>query len=406
VARFRYKGIGSDGGIVTGDLRARDRSGAESALKARGLVPISIDERRSGQFSAGFASVLPQRKKVSARDLLVATREISVLLSAGVPLDRALQLMVKLGQDGPMKKISQELYLDVTNGSALSDAMAARGQVFPAYYAAMVRAGEAGGALPAVFSRLFEMLEKRAVLSAKLQSALIYPAIILLLTAVSIAVLLVLVIPEFKPIFRGAGDDLPWTTEMIVRLSDFAVAYGTVTLAGLLVAGLLLARMRLTDAQKVARDRFFLSLPFIGQLVRTLETSRFCRMLGTLRTNGVALVEGVTIAAETLQNRMVAAGIRQTIDPLAHGEGLSTPLRRVNVMPELALHLIEVGEESGKLDEMLIQVADIFDVETDQKIQTALSLLVPLVTVFLGMIVAFVIGSILSAIIGSYNMAF
>jgi len=337
---------------------------------------------------------------------MVFTREISVLLAAGVPLDRSLQLLVKVGENGPLKKVCENLLSNVSNGMSLSDAMQDQSEVFPPYYSGMVRAGEAGGALPVVFGRLFEMLEKRAVLSAKVQSALTYPLIILILMAVSVGVLMVLVIPEFKPIFSQAKDDLPWTTEAIIWLSDFTVEYGTIALAVLLAALIGLSKLRLTERQQLYRDQMLLMIPAIGPMLRTLETGRFCRMLGTLRSNGVTLIDAVQISADTLQNRVISRGIRQIIQPLSQGEGISRPLKKIDVLPDLALQLIEVGEESGKLDEMLIQVAEIFDVETDRKIQTALSLLVPLITVFLGLVVAFVIGSILSAMLGSYSIAF
>ena len=293
----------------------------------------------------------------------------------------------------------------VKGGASLADALASRGDVFPAFYVGMVRAGEAGGSQVMVLERLADMLERSEALKANIRSALLYPLLVLIITGISLVVLLVFVIPEFRPIFEDAGAELPLTTRIVIAFSDFAVEWGWLLLIGLLAALLGLRRFSVSEAGRMRLDRWLLGAPLLGELVRRIETARFCRSLGTLRANGVTLIDAVGIAAGTLGNRAVSEAARQTIGALAKGEGLSTPMRRTGCFPPLALQLIEVGEESGKLADMLLQVADVYDKEVERSIERLLALLAPLVTILLGFLIAFIIGSILAAILGTYDIA-
>jgi len=215
----------------------------------------------------------------------------------------------------------------------------------------------------------------------------------------------VFVIPEFRPIFEDAGIDLPLTTRIVLVFSDLAVEWGWLLLIGLLAALLALRRFSMSAAGRLGLDRRLLGAPLLGELVRRIETARFCRSLGTLRANGVTLIDAVAIAAGTLANKAVSQAALGITGPLAKGEGLSTPMRRTGCFPPLALQLIEVGEESGRLEDMLLQVADVYDKEVERSIQRLLAMLAPLVTILLGFLIAFIIGSILAAILGTYDIA-
>ncbi|MCH8167703.1 MAG: type II secretion system F family protein [Proteobacteria bacterium] len=403
MAQFEYRAIAPGGEVVLGEIAADSREAAIGGLRRKGVVPLRVAEARSSGGRRVFASL--KRRKPNVKDLMLFTRELAILLAAGIALDRALATLDRIVVDGPMQGLPGQVLDEVKGGASLADALASRGDVFPAFYVGMVRAGEAGGSQVLVLERLADMLERSEALKANIRSALLYPLLVLIITGVSLVVLLVFVIPEFRPIFEDAGAELPLTTRIVIAFSDFAVEWGWLLLIALLAALLALRRFSLSEAGRLRLDRWLLGAPLLGELVRRIETARFCRSLGTLRANGVTLIDAVGIAAGTLGNRAVSEAARQTIGPLAKGEGLSTPMRRTGCFPPLALQLIEVGEESGKLADMLLQVADVYDKEVERSIERLLALLAPLVTILLGFLIAFIIGSILAAILGTYDIA-
>ncbi|MHA1528080.1 MAG: type II secretion system F family protein [Alphaproteobacteria bacterium] len=403
MAQFEYRAIAPGGEVVLGEIAAASREAAIGGLRSKGVVPLRVAEARSNGRRRGFASL--RRRKAGVKDLMLFTRELAILLAAGIALDRALATLERIVIDGPMQGLPGQVLDAVKGGASLADALASRGDVFPAFYVGMVRAGEAGGSQVLVLERLANMLERSEALKASIRSALMYPLLVLIITGVSLVVLLVFVIPEFRPIFEDSGTDLPLTTRIVLVFSDLAVEWGWLLLIGLLAALLMLRRFSVSEAGRLRLDRWLLGAPLLGELVRRIETARFCRSLGTLRANGVALIDAVGIAAGTLANRAVSEAARGTVGPLAKGEGLSAPMRRTGCFPPLALQLIEVGEESGRLEDMLLQVADVYDKEVERSIQRLLAMLAPLVTILLGFLIAFIIGSILAAILGTYDIA-
>ncbi len=403
MAQFEYRAIAPGGEVLVGEIAADTREAAIGGLRHKGVVPLRVVEARSSGGRRVFASL--RRRKAGVKDLMLFTRELAILLAAGIPLDRALATLDRIVVDGPMQGLPGQVLDAVKGGASLADALQSRGDVFPAFYVGMVRAGEAGGSQVMVLERLANMLERSEALKASIRSALLYPLLVLIITGISLVVLLVFVIPEFRPIFEDSGTELPLTTRIVIAFSDFAVEWGWLLLIGLLAALLVLRSYTVSEAGRMRLDRWLLGAPLLGELVRRIETARFCRSLGTLRANGVALIDAVGIAAGTLGNRAVSEAARQTIGPLAKGEGLSTPMRRTGCFPPLALQLIEVGEESGRLADMLLQVADVYDKEVERSIQRLLAMLAPLVTILLGFLIAFIIGSILAAILGTYDIA-
>ena len=405
MARFEYRAIAPGGEVVLGEIAAASREAAIGGLRRKGVVPLRVAEARGGGGRGLFAALPRRRRKPGVKDLMLFTRELAILLAAGIALDRALATLERIVVDGPMRGLPGQVLDAVKGGASLADALALRGDVFPAFYVGMVRAGEAGGSQVMVLERLANMLERSEALKANIRSALLYPLLVLIITGISLVVLLVFVIPEFRPIFEDAGAELPLTTRIVIAFSDFAVEWGWLLLIGLLAALLALRRFSVSEAGRMRLDRWLLGAPLLGELVRRIETARFCRSLGTLRANGVTLIDAVGIAAGTLGNRAVAEAARRTVGPLAKGEGLSSPMRRTGCFPPLALQLIEVGEESGKLADMLLQVADVYDKEVERSIERLLTMLAPLVTILLGFLIAFIIGSILAAILGTYDIA-
>ncbi len=404
MSEFDYTALGDGGEVRKGLLSADNREAAIAEIRGRGLVPLRVSPRRGGGGLALPALRVFGPRRVQEKDLMLFTRELRILLAAGLPIDRALAKLETILSTGPMREVPVRLLAALRSGASLGAALSQQGEVFPAFYVGMVKAGEAGGFLVEVLARLGRMLERSVALKAKIGAALAYPLLVLALTGLSLVVLLVFVVPEFRPMLEESGVELPLMTRAVFAVSGLVTEHGQLLLAGLLALLLAIRGLGLSEGGRARLDRWTLGLPMIGSLVRTIETARFCRSLGTLRANGVALVEAVGIAAGTLTNRAVQEAARRIAEPLARGEGLARPLRATGLFPDLALQLIEVGEESGRLEEMLLQVAEVYDEEVERRIQQALALLAPLVTVFLGILVALIIGSILGAILSSYEI--
>jgi len=406
MASFRYKAVDPDGQILEGVEDAPSREVLIGRLRDKGAIPIRA-EVSSGPASreTGRRSLF-ERKRANLKDIARFSRDLSVMLQSGLPLDQALSTLVKFEPSAPVRQLTSEMLARIQGGATLSDAVDAAGPVFPTFYAGMVRAAEAGGTLNEVMARLAAMLESRQALAEQVRSALLYPALVLLLTGVSLVVLLTMVIPQFRPMFEQAGKDLPTTTQIVLAVSDtvrdrfWAIGMG-------ILAVIIAIRWHNTSAAGRRRfDRLTLATPLIGQLIRRLETARLCRVLGSLLQNGVTLMDAVPISARTVANRSMAETFGRVAGPLARGEGLARPLADTGVLPPLAIHLIQVGEEGGQLHQMLLRIADIYDVETKRTIERLLTLLVPVVTIGLGVLIAFIIGSMMSAILQSYDLAF
>lgn len=400
--RFLFKALASNGQVKTGALTAANRDEVEMKLKADGLVPLEMRERRF-RLPMEKLSLTPFARSASIQEVIFFTREMATLVGAGLPLDRALGVLSSQG-DRPMNTVAQDILKSISGGKSLSEALEEHPDVFTQLYVGMIGSGEAGGDVKTALQRLYEMLDKQEKTASKVRSAMTYPIIVLVLTGLSLVVMLCLVVPQFKPMFERSADTLPMSTRIVLASSDFILAYGLVSGGGLLLLLLIVLRLRLPKRFKASIDRFLLGLPLFGPMLRALEVSRFCRVLGTLRLNGLTLVEAMTVAEGTIRSSVIAGAVRHAHGQMSQGDGLAAPLANLSVFPSIAIEMISVGEESGKLDEMLLQAADVLDEDADRKIQSLLSLLVPLVTVLLGAIVAVVIGSILSAIMGTYRL--
>lgn len=405
MARFQYKALVRGGEVVVGQVDSDSRAGAIGVLRGQGMVPLQVQPGREAAARRPLFGGLFRRRRVSDRDLMLFTREFAILLGAGLPVDRALSMLDRILDDGPLRGVAGGLLEAIRGGSPLAQAMEARPAIFPAFYIGMIRAGESGGVMVDVLTRLGTMLERREALKASVRSALTYPMLVLALTGLSLVVLLVYVVPEFQPMFEESGIEPPLSTRIVFAASETVSRWGWLLAAGLLALLLALRGIGLGERNRRRLDGWMLRAPVIGGLLRRIETARFCRSLGTLRANGVVLIEAIGVAAGTLSNRAVAEAARRLAGPLSRGEGLARPMRRSGLFPPLALQLIEVGEESGELHPMLLQVADIYDTEVERALQRALALLAPGVTILLGAVIAFIVGSMLGAILGSYDLA-
>jgi general secretion pathway protein F len=406
MAQFQYRAADGDGKILEGTIEAGEASLAVSRLQDRGLIPLRVTE--AGKARGGIASIaLPTisfKRGVRGRDLLIFTHEMSTLLASGLPLDRSLSILAELAERPEMKRVVADILQSVQRGKSLAEAMAQHPKVFQPLYVNMVKAGEIGGVLDAVLLRLTEYLERADELRDEVRSALVYPVILTIVAMGSVTILLTYVLPKFAAIFSQAGQALPTSTRVLLGMSDAMRSYWWAGI--LIVVGLSFAFSNYirTPGGRLQWDRFKLRLPLLGNLLRKLAVARFARTLGTLLRSGVPMLQALDIVRDVTGNVVLAAAIEEVKVGVRGGSGVAGPLSHTAVFPPLALQMISVGEETGKLDEMLVQVADYFDKEVRQQIKRLTSLLEPALLLIGGVVVAFVVLSMFSAIFSINNL--
>lgn len=399
--QFHYRAISPAGEISEGDMAAETQREVVSRLQAIGLIPL---EARAGSGGSIFTRELFQAKRAPRRALSGLIRQLGTLTRAGLPLDRALAILSDVAERKAEAEAPRRLLNKIRGGSSLADAMAGDA-MFPAFCVSMVRAGEISGALDQVLERLAEFLEKADAARAKVMSALFYPAIVLAACMGSLVILFAFVVPRFKPFFEDQNVVLPFTTRALLGLGDAVEAYWWLPVALALIAALAgLALMRDPENRK-RFDALKLRLPLFGELMRKVEIAQFGRILGTLLKNGVPLPNALKISGETFRNRVLAGAIAGVTAGVQEGKGLAEPLARAQVFPPLALRLVRVGEEAARLDDMLLELATIYEWEAQNGVERILAMLGPALTIGMGLIVALVIGSIMMAILSVYQLA-
>ncbi len=404
MASFRYKAVTASGALTTGVLDADSHSDAVAQIRALGHLPITATLASAARWRTAFARLIPQRRGHSARTIAVATQELGALLQARLPLDRALAILAELEETKRLRAPLAQVLASVRDGMSLADAFEASG-VFQKSYVTMVRAGEMGGNLESTLRRLADYLARAAAIRETVISALVYPAILLCTAGLSIVFILVFVLPQFAPLFAQAGKALPYSTRVVMTVGAFVTSWWWLIGALGLGAFLLLRRALAAPAFRRGWDTLVLRLPILGDLVRKMQVERFARMLGTLMTNGVALPQALLITRDALSNSVIANAVGEAAARLKEGEQLASRLRQTGVFPALSLDLIRVGEETGSLDEMLLKQAELYERETKHAVDRLLALLVPLLTVVMGLLVAGLIASILVAILSINDLA-
>ncbi|HLJ62513.1 MAG TPA: type II secretion system F family protein [Stellaceae bacterium] len=405
MTRYRYEAVSAAGEILIGEMEAETQIAVVESLQNLGHVPLRADIASGSLWSKLGGLDLRPRKGRGLRNLALLTQQLATLLEAGLSLDRALELAQAAMTTRNERECLGNLLNKVRGGSALAEAMAAEPLSFPKFTIGMVRAGEAGASLDTTLRHLAEFLEKSQAARQQIISALIYPMIVLATGGGSIAMLFGFVIPRFRPLFEEAGASLPFAAQMVLGLTDLLQSYWWAILAGLVLAAFILRRQFQRPASRRAWDRALLKMPLVGDLVTKTEVARFARTLGTLLKNGVSPLVALAITEEAIRNRVIAEAVGAVAQSLKQGKGLADPLAQTGVIPALAIQLIRVGEETARLDDMLIKVADIFDQEVGRSVERLLAMLVPATTILLGIVVALVIGSILTAVLSVYELA-
>jgi len=402
---YRYEAAAASGDLVVGEMEASDRNAVIAHLQEIGYVPIRADTARTGLISRIFTPSITLRSKQKAVDLTFLTQQLATMIQAGLALDRALEVALRVIKTPAERDCLRSLLDLVRAGRSLADAMAAQGGLFPPYYIGMVRAGEAGGSLDVTLRYLSELLERSKAAREQVKSALLYPLIVLATGGASIAILFGFVIPRFRPLFEQSGGELPLSTQVVLALSDGVRDDWWMALVVIAVVVLAWRRYVRTPEGRRWRDTRLLRLPLIGDLVTKIEISRFSRTLGTLLLNGVSPLTALAITHETVTNIALREGLSTVIESVKEGKGLSEPLARTGLVPTLAVQLTHVGEETARLDTMLLKIGEIYEQETKRSIERLLAFLVPAVTIGLGLVVALVIGAIMTAVLSVYDLA-
>ena len=396
MALFRYKAASPDGEVETGELEARDEAAAVERVQAMGFIPIRVEPLVGAlESSGGWFS----RRRIRQEHVGALTRDLATLLRSGLPLDGAVQILISLAQSPQMQMLLMRVRDDVRGGAAFSKALEAHPHVFSRFYVGMVRAGETGGALGPVLARIGEFMERSQELKETVKSALIYPSILVLASVTSVMLLLIFVVPQFSQMFEQSGKALPLATQMVMLAGDLLRRYWWAIALGLLTLYRYFAWQMERPQSKFVWDGRLLRLPLAGDLLTKIEIARFGRTLGTLLANGIPLLAALTIVKETVGNSVIAAGLETAREQLKAGQGLSKSLMAQGIFPQLAVHMLGVGEETGRLDEMLTRVADVYDREASLAVKRMLALLEPVMILGLGLIIGAIILSILMAIL-------
>jgi len=391
---YYFKAVTSTGDLRTGVLACDTETAAAKELHRQGLTPVYIGLEPK----KGFQIKLPKFVRGKRRDVLFFTQELSTLLNAGVPLDRALSITSELTEHASFRSIVLDVLRVLKGGKSLADSLATHPDYFSDLFVNMVRAGEASGSLGVVFERLSEFERNRDELRGYIISSMIYPALLTLVGIASIVILMTFVVPRFAAVFEESRMRMPLPTKILIETSRVVQTYGWIALAAAAALALALYSYTRTRAGRLWWDSLRLRVPLIGDALRKAETARFARAMATLIANSVPLVQSIGIAGAILNNKRIAGSLEIVSQGVKRGEGLANPLRRAGEFPPLAGHLLSVGEETGRLDQMFARMADIYEADTRAAIKRFTSLFEPLLILVMGVVVGAFILSMLLAI--------
>src|SRR6476620_5090034 len=378
MATFTYTARAFNGDLRTATIDAASRDDVIAQLRKQRLSVVKIDQDASKKIGRG---------SIKTRDVVIFTRQFSTMINSGLPLVQALTILAEQTDNKALAEVTKKVVFDVESGNTVADALSKHPRAFTNLYVNMVAAGEAGGILDTILMRLATFLEKNDALVRKVKGAMIYPGVIMSVAAIAIVVLLLFVIPVFEKMFESVGMPLPLPTRVVISMSRFLQSFWWVVIGGFMFAGWSLKKYYATSDGKLAIDKMLLKMPVLGDVLRKSAVSRFTRTLGTLIGSGVSILDGLEITAKTAGNRVIQDAIMESRASIAGGETISAPLQKSQVFPPMVISMIAVGEKTGGLDEMLSKIADFYDEEVDAAVSGLLSLMEPVMIVFLGVVV-------------------
>ena len=379
---FQYTARTLKGDLQSGEVDLPTRDDVIAHLRKNRMVVVQVRAapkafKLSFKFGGG----------IKTRDLVVMTRQFATMINAGLPLVQALDILAKQTENQSLAEITKSVVYDVESGHTLADALRKHPKAFSDLYVNMVAAGEAGGILDTILVRLSEFLEKNDAIIRKVKGAMIYPAVIMSVAAIAIAVLLIFVIPTFQNMFASVNLELPLPTRIVIGMSSILTHYWWAIIGAAGGFVFLLSRYYKTAPGRLQIDKLLLRLPVLGDVIRKSAVSRFTRTLGTLISSGVSILDGLEITARTAGNMVIHNAVMESRASIAGGETIAGPLQKSNVFPPMVISMIAVGEQTGGLDEMLSKIADFYDDEVDAAVSALLALMEPIMIVVLGVIV-------------------
>lgn len=399
---FSYEAIDSKGGKVIDSTEAQSKDDLLLMLQSKGLILIRwIDGKRSDQFLFKLS-----RGGLKRKELLLLTREMSHLMKSGLPMDRSLSIIIQTSETKTVLETAQYLKESLQAGKSLSDAMSSKPDDFSELHVNMIRVGEMGGILPQVMEKLAGFMERSEEIKRFIISSSIYPSILLLIGLISIGVIMGVVIPRFATIFTDLGQKIPASTQLLIHMSQLLHTWWWAMSIGIVFLSVIFWRFYVSSYGKNLMDKLFLRLPVMGTLLLDIQVGRFTRTLGTLVQSGVPLLKALSIVGEVVNNVVVKHAVHEIFRQLKEGKRISSLMKEQGIFPAMAVQMVALGEETGKIGEMLLSVADDLDSRVQSKIKSLLSLLEPITILVMGVIIGFVVISMLAAIFGINEIEF
>jgi type II secretory pathway component PulF len=386
---YNYEAVDSSGRKTRESVSYPDEAALKVFLREKGLIPLSI--------SISESKKPPLFERITSQDLLTFTQELGNLLDSGLPIDRALYVLSEHSEKKPFRNIIREVYIDIQKGNSLSFAMG-KHKIFPRIYINMIKAGESGGMLEVVIKRLVVFLETSIMFREEIKSAMIYPALLIVVGSLVVAILMIYVVPKFSKMFADMGQALPLPTLILIKVSESFASYWWMFAAVIVVSVFLVRRYSGTTEGKSFMDNLKLKIPVVRKLSMKLIISRFARTFGTLLQSGVPILEAIKISRDVIDNDKVSGQLAVLEDGVSKGKGISAPLRECGVFPPIVTQMVAVGEEAGRLEETFLLIAERSEAETKRFIKRFVSLFEPALILVMGLIVGLIIISMLLGI--------
>ncbi len=383
---YQWSGKNAKGIVESGEMVASSKEEVIAQLRRRNITPTLVTEKVAKKRKFGLGG------RVKDKDIVVFTRQFATMIDAGLPLVQALEILSTQVENKFFGQILRQIKSDVEAGATFADALKKHPRVFSELYVNMVAAGEAGGILDTILNRLAGYIEKAMKLKKKVKGAMVYPAVVTSVAVIVVAVIMIFVVPTFAKMFSQMGGTLPLPTKIVIEMSNFIAGIGgLIVLLSIISIIVGIVQVRRTEKGRYITDKILLKLPVFGILINKVAVAKFTRTLGTLVSSGVPILDGLDITAKTSGNKVIEYSIREVRKAVSEGKTIAEPLTRLKVFPPMVTHMISVGESTGALDQMLSKIADFYDDEVDAAVSNLTAMMEPMLMVFLGTTVGFVV---------------
>jgi type IV pilus assembly protein PilC len=385
LATFNYKVRTPDGRVIDGQIEAENEAALDHKMKQQKMTLISVTKQ------GGLAAVFNLGPKVKTQQISIFSRQFSTMITAGLPVLQALNILCEQQEDKVFKGVLVKIRDDIGGGSNLSDAMTKFPSVFNTLYCNMIKAGELSGSLDQILDRLSTYLEKAEALQSKIKGAMTYPMTILVIATIIVIILMVKVVPSFKSVFESFGGTLPPMTQFLLNASAFEQKFAGLEVVAMIAIAFAFNVIRRTDSGGYIIDKYMLKVPIFGMLIKKQTVARFARTLGTLLKSGVGILDALDTVARSSGNKIVERALLDTRAAVREGQSLTEPMKATGLFPTMVIQMVAVGEETGKLDEMLLRMSDFYDAEVDTAVDAIMSMIEPLIMAFLGVVIGFLV---------------